>query len=199
MPNANAARGLVPVRYRSGQPYNGAASIYYVPASYATALYPGDPVILVTDSSDANGIQTVQRATAAGGAYTIGPMIGVVSAGEPVIAVTRDTPIYHPASTAQYILVADNPDLLFEIQEDSVGGVMTVGAVGRNADFVAGTSSNAIGLSGWQLDSSTLNTTNTLQLRIIAPVQRADNDPTLDYAKWLVSINLHSIRNLTGV
>ena len=58
---------------------------------------------------------------------------------------------------------------------------------------------NATGVSGWMLDSSTLNTTNTLQLRIHRPVARSDNDPTLDYAKWLVSINLHSVRNLTGV
>lgn len=199
MANANVPRGLIPVRHSSGAPYNGAAGIYYVPSTYGTALYQGDPVIHVTDASDANGVPTVQRATAAGGNYILGAMIGVVPHGDPALAVTRDLPRYHPASTAGYILVADDPDLLFEIQEDSVGGVMTVGAAGRNADLISGTGSTVTGYSGFLLDSSTLNTTNTLQLRIVKPVERADNDPTIDYAKWLVQINLHSKRNLTGV
>ena len=199
MANANLARGLVPVRYRSGAPYNGAANVYYVPSTYATALGRGDPVIHVTDASDANGIPTVQRATAAGGAYILGSMVGVVSAGDPAVAHLAHDPQYHVASTAGYILVADDPDLLFEIQEDSLGGVMTVGAAGRNADLISGTLSTVTGNSGFMLDSSSLNTTNTLQLRIRGPVVRSDNDQTLDYAKWLVSINLHSVRNLTGV
>jgi len=199
MANPNVARGLIPVRHRNGAPYNGAANIYYVPSSYGTALYQGDPVIIVTDASDANGVPTVQIASAAGGAYSIGSVIGVAPGGDPPLAVTRDLPRYHAASTAGYVLVADDPDLLFEIQEDSVGGVMTVGAVGRNADLVSGTGSTGTGYSGWMLDSSTLATTNSLQLRIVATVQRADNDPTTAYAKWLVSINLHSLRNLTGV
>lgn len=199
MANANIPRGFVPVRHRNGAPYNGAARVYYVPSSYATALYKGDPVIAVTDSSDGLGVQTVQRASAGGGAYTLGVMVGVVSAGDPNIAVTRDLPVYHPASTAGYILVADDPDLLFEIQEDGVGGVMTVGAVGRNADFIVGSGNAYTGYSGFLLDSSTLNTTNTLQCRVVEPVLRPDNDPTIAYAKWLVSFNLHSLRNLTGV
>lgn len=199
MANANLARGLVPVRHMSGAPYNGAANVYYVPSTYGTALYKGDPVIHVTDASDANGIPTVQRASAAGGAYMVGVMVGVVSGGDPVIAALAHDVQYHAASTAGYILVADDPDLLFEIQEDSVGGVMTVGAAGRNADLIAGNGVAATGISGWMLDSSTLQTTNSLQLRIRQPVIRPDNDPTLDYAKWLVNINLHSVRNLTGV
>lgn len=199
MANANIARGLVPVRHRTGAPYNGAGNVYYVPATYGTALYVGDPVIFVTDASDANGIPTVQRASAAGGAYISGVMLGVQAAGDPPIPALAHSPRYHEASTAGYILVEDNPDVLFEIQEDSVGGVMTVGAAGRNADLIAGNGVAATGVSGWMLDSSTLQTTNTLQLRILQPVVRIDNDPTLDYAKWLVAINLHSQRNLTGV
>src|SRR3990167_5501750 len=112
MANANLARGLIPVRHMSGAPYNGAANVYYVPSTYATALYKGDPVIHTTDASDANGIPTVARATAAGGAYILGVMMGVVSAGDPAVAQLADDPQYHVASTAGYILVADDPSLL---------------------------------------------------------------------------------------
>lgn len=199
MANANIARGLVPVRYASGQPFNGAARTYYVPSTYGTALFIGDPVIIVTDASDALGVPTVARASAAGGAYMIGAVVGVTNGPNGENTITRDGTIYHAASTAGYVLVADDPELLFEIQEDSVGGVMTVGAAGRNADLISGTGSTVTGYSGFQLDSSTLQTTNSLQLRIVDAVKRADNDPTADYAKWLVKINLHSLRNLTGV
>ena len=199
MANPNTPRGLVPYRYASGAVYNGSANIYSVPASYGTALYLGDPVV-ATGASDANGIPVVQIATAAGGAYTLGPMVGIVDGGNPVVAVTRDLPIYHPASTNQYILVADDPDLLFSIQEDSVGGSIAMATAGmKNADLIAGSGSTVTGWSGWQLDSSTIQTTNTLQLRLMGGLQEADNTMASANAKWLVRINLHSTRNLTGV
>jgi hypothetical protein len=200
MANADIPRGLVPVRYRSGAPYNGAANVYYVPSTYGTALYIGDPVVTVTDSSDANGVQTVAIGAAAGTAVGIlGPIVSLAFFdGSPVL---RDSGRYHAASTAGYVLVADDPDLLFEIQEDGAGGAMGVGAVGRNAQLVAGTGSAITGWSGWQLDSSELATTSTHQLRIVAPVLRADNDPTLTKAKWLVSINhgRHSFNDADGI
>jgi hypothetical protein len=199
MANLDAPRGLVPVRHANGAPYNGAGNIYYVPDTYDTALYIGDPVIPVTDSSDANGVPTVARATAGATNYAIGAIVAVMNGGDPAVPVTRDSPRYHPASTAGYVLVADDPDVLFEAQEDGAGGAMGVGAVGRNVDLIAGTGSNYTGYSGWQLDSNTLGTGNTLQMRIVAAVERADNDATLTNAKWLVKFNLHSLRNLTGV
>lgn len=188
MANADIPRGLVPVRYRSGAPYNGAANVYYVPSTYATALYVGDPVLTVTDASDANGIQVVELA-AAGGTTT--EVLGVIVSlaffdGSPVL---RDSGRYHAASTAGYVMVADDPDLLFEVQEDGVGGAMGVGAVGRKVQLVSGTGSTVTGWSGWELDSSELATTSTHQMHIVAPVLRADNDPTLTHAKWLVSFN----------
>lgn len=199
MANANTPRGLVPYRYTSGAPYNGASNIYYVPSTYATALYNGQPLV-ATGASDANGIPVLQTATAGGGAYTIGPMVGIVNGGDPIVAVTRDLPIYHPASTSQYILVADDPNLLFWIQEDSVGGAIAMATAGtKNADLVAGSGSTATGWSGWQLDSSTIQTTNTLQLRLVQGLQEPDNVMGSSYAKWLVKINLHSLNNTTGV
>lgn len=190
MANNDVAKGLWPVRHRSGAPYNGAATRYYVPASDGTALYLGDPVI-TAGGADADGVQTVTKATAAGGAYMLGPVVSV----EPV---TRDSTPYREASTARYVWVADDPDLIFEIQEDAVGGALAAADVGLNADWIAGTGDAIYGRSGAELDSSTKATTNTLQLRIEGFVQRTDNEIGAN-AKVLVAINLHSHRNLTGV
>lgn len=199
MPNSNQPKGLLPVQHSDGSPWNGKASIYFVPAAYAVALYCGQPLI-ATGVSDANGIPVVATAAAGGGTFTIGPMVGIVDGGEPVIGITRDMPLYHPASTAQYILVADDPDLIFEMQEDSVGGSIAMATAGtKNADMVAGAGDTVFGNSGWMIDSSTINTTNTLQLRLLRGIHRPGNAMAQAYAKWLVRINLHSMRNLTGI
>lgn len=190
MPNANTPFGLRPVRHRNGAPYNGAATRYFVPAADSTALFIGDPVI-IAGSADADGVGTVTRATAAGGAFLLGAVVSV----EPD---TRDSPTYRVASTARYVYVADNPDLVFEIQEDAVGGALAAVDVGLNADLVAGTGSAITGLSAFQLDTSTKATTPTLQLRILGFVQRVDNEIGAN-AKVLASINLHALNNTTGI
>lgn len=198
MANANVPRGLVPEAFVSGAPYNGAVNVYYVPATNATALYIGDPVIGVTNSADANGVPTVNIASAGGGTYLLGAMMGVANnAGSLVIPVLQSQPVYLPASTAAYIYVADDPNLVWRIQEN---GAMVAGAGGRNADLVSGAGSTVTGLSGWQLASSTLNTTNTLQMRVLRLYQSATNTNAIGTnAKWLCKINLHSLNNLTGI
>src|ERR1700757_4019719 len=106
MANANVARGLIPYRYTWGAPYNGSFNIYFVPSSYATALYIGDPVDVISGSNDANGVPAVQAASS--GSPMIGSVVGIVAYGggpgpsSYTTPVTRDQVIYHPASTAQY-------------------------------------------------------------------------------------------------
>jgi len=196
MPNANTPFGLRPVRHRNGVPYNGAATRYFVPASDSTALFLGDPVI-IAGSADANGVPTVTRATAAGGAFILGSVVGVDPV-EGAGAGGRDSTTYRAASTARYVYVADDPDLVFEIQEDAVGGAMAAADVGLNVDLVAGTGSTITGLSAFQADTSTKATTNTLQLRILGFKQAVDNEIGAN-AKILVAINLHALRNTTGI
>lgn len=199
MANPNTPYGLRPYAYMSGAPYNGAVRTYYVPVGNATALYFGDPVQIVTNSSDGNGVQTAEIATAGGGTYVLGSFVGISNnAGTATIPLLQSQTPYLPASTAAYIYVSDDPFLLYAIQEDSVGGALVSGASGRNADLVAGAGSTVTSQSGWMLDSSTLNTTNTLQMRIIQMLQESDNAVGTN-AKWLCKINLHTFLNLTGV
>ena len=199
MANPNIPRGLIAVKHIDGSPWAGPGNLYHVPAAYGTALYLGLPLI-ASGASDANGIPTAQIATAAGGNYTIGPMMSIADGGEPTTGITRDMSVYHPASTLQYILVADDPSTVFEAQEDSVGGSIAMATAGtKNVDLIAGAGSTVTGFSGWMLDSSTIGTGNTLQMRLLRGVHRADNAMAASYAKWLCMINLHSLKNLTGV
>lgn len=199
MANANVPRGIQPYAYAWGAPWGGAVRTYYVPVGNATALYLGDPVQLVTNSSDGNGVQTAEIATAAGGNYILGAFMGRSNnAGQATIPVLQSSRVYLPAGEAAYIYVSDDPFLLYWAQEDSVGGAMVSGASGRNVDLVAGAGNTGTAQSGWQLDSSTLAVTATFQMRIIELLQEVDNTIGVN-AKWLTKINLSTMLNPLGV
>ena len=147
MANANAPFGLRPVRYLSGAPYNGAANRYSIPSTDSTAVYIGG-MVKPAGSADANGVMTVTGNVSTGNA-----VIGVVVGVEPV---TASSTIYREASVDRYVWVADDPSLVFAVQEDAVGGALAVTAVGNAADGISFTSgSTTTGLSSMQLDTST--------------------------------------------
>ncbi len=207
MANANIAKGLIPYRRTSGEPYNGSANIYYVPVGVAVNLFVGDPIRIITATADLQGIPGCSVTTAGNGTDSgiatyglVGAMVGIVAGGEPVIPVTRDLPVYHPASTAGYILVCDDPDMLYMVQENGNMGTGTVGAVagpGKNVDLVAGSGGSTVtGYSSWTIGSASLST-NALQMRVIRMLEQADNALGTN-AKWLCRINLNQMTNTTG-
>jgi len=199
MANANVARGLIPYKKFDGSYYNGSAEVYFVPAAYATALFIGDPVDVISSSNDANGIPAVQLATV--GSPIVGVVVGIVDGGEPIVPVTRDLPISHPASTKQYILVSNDRDLMYLVQDDASSQARAPNQwAGRNANLVAGSGSTITGFSGWQLAASTVNTTSTLDVHILRPLVQADNlissvANTNMNAKWLVQLNNYRLDN----
>lgn len=202
MANANIPRGLIPYANTWGAKYNGSFNTYFVPASYGTALYVGDPVDIVSSSNDANGIPAVQLGVV--GSPLLGVVIGIINGGDmgAMTAVTRDLPVYHPASTAQYLAVCDDPSILYEIQDDATTQATAPKLwAGKNASLVSGTGSTVTGYSGWQMAASTVATTNSLDLKIIRPLQQADNTigtaaNTSMNAKWLVKLNNSRFANL---
>lgn len=193
MANANIPTGLNPVRYLSGAPYNGAVNIYSVAAGYGTAMFVGDPVVDIgtSTSSPLFGVtKDVQLAA------TTDVMTGVIVA---VIADTRDSLTYRAASTQRWIYVADDPNLLFEVQEGTGGTPLTAADLGLNISFAAGTGSTVTGRSGLSINNATEAVTNTLALKLVSFVNRPDN-AIGDSAKWLVRINRHRYADqLAGV
>lgn len=184
MANSDTPRGLRPVRYLSGAPYNGAANKYYVPATDATAIYIGG-LVKLAGSADANGVADVTGNVATGN-----PVMGVVVG---VVPVTADSLIYRAASTERYVMVADDPNLLFEVQEDSDAGALAATNVGNTADLIAFTSgSTTTGLSSIEIDSSTATAAGdgTEDVFIVGYAQRPDNEIGTN-AKLLVRLNNH--------
>ena len=182
MSNTDRPRGAIPVGTLSGSPVSGTIRRYPVDSSNATAIFRGDFVKLEADGN---------VAPAAAGDVLLGVALGpVVDRAIPA----TEHPGYLPATTAGYVRVAVGPDILYEVQEDSVGGDMTAAMVGANGNIAAGAGSTTTGVSGHELDSSDVTTNNgsaaTAQLRVVALVDREDNAVGTN-AKWLVRINEH--------
>lgn len=191
MANVDRKFGFRPIKYLNGAPYNGAVTLYYVRAADGTALFNGD-LVKLDGGSDSNGIRSVTQATAAGA--VLGAVVGF--AVNPLNLNIDGT--YRAASTARYVLVADDPNILFETQEDAVGGALASDSVGLNADFIVGSGSTTTGQSGMQLDTSTAATTATLPLKIIEFSQRVDNEVGSANAKVVVKLNNHQLNASTG-
>lgn len=177
--NTDNAFGLRPVCHINGSPYNGQSQEFYIPETDTDDIGPGDPLTLA-GSADANGVPSVSKAASGD------PILGVMTA---VSRPLRDDPVFREASTARYILAVTDPNILFAIQEDSVGGALAATNVGQNAELAIGTVSGQ-GISQTELDSSTAATTVGHDLKIIRLLNREDNEIG-DNAEWLVKINNH--------
>lgn len=187
MANADTPRGFRAVKYRSNHPYTGAARRYYVDAT-AALLGIGDPVIKVTNSSDPEGGPEVIEATA-GAAIT-----GVIVAMDPNRADLSAIGTIATGSTG-YVMVADDPDLMFEVQEVSGGTALAVTDIGNHIDQTATTANTTLGHSAMELNNAAKATDNTWILEEL--VKREDN-AVGEHAKWLVSANLHTERNASA-
>lgn len=206
MPNDNTPFGLRPIRHRNGAPYNGAVRHYYVPASYATALFIGDPVIKTGTSN------TTEVSAPGAGRFQIGalPEINRAAAGTTnrvtgVIVGFAPSPtnlglLHNPASTERIVYVCDDPDVVFEMQSD---GSIPATAVGLNAVFIYTVAGSAItGRSGAQIDSGTTTapaTTVGFQMTLQRMINRDDNEIGA-FSKWEVKLNNHTEVNAsTGI
>lgn len=189
MANVDKPNGFRPVMHLNGSPYNGQSRKYF---SSGDNLFMGDLV-----EQKANGIRSndgiypqVDRIDAAGDR-----IVGVVVGWEANPDALSN--LYHAASSTYAVYIADASDLIMEAQSDDA--TMVIGDVGFNISPTVTAGSTTTGQSGMELDGSTAATTNSLTLRIVGAVDRADNDATDSTAnqRWLVSINSSAWGNLT--
>ena len=192
MANSDTPFGFKPVRKIGAQPNSGGVNRYYIGTGDSNNIFIGDPVD-DSGTGDTKGVPGVVRATAGSGGYVRGVVVGIENNTSDNLSRT-----YRPLSTAAYVLVADDPDAEFEVQEDSVGNALDETVMGSNIDFIIGSGNTTTGISATEIDSSSADTTNTLQCRVLGLVQREDNAIGTN-AKWLVRFNLHRARYTTGL
>lgn len=198
MANVNQPKGFVPSRYQNANPYTGAFNTYCIPSSDVNQYNVGDAVKTVV-GGDANGIPNVTKA--AGTDAVRGVIIGYVVAGvnnPSLVGVNLDLTLQNiPAtkSKAYYVMVADDPDILFEVQDDGLSA-LTQTSANKNASFTVANPTSPGQNSASVLSTASVGTVNTLNLKIMGLVQKPDNAYGVN-AKWLVKFNQHEFNSPT--
>lgn len=175
MANPLGSFGLKPVRHIDGSPWNGQTVKCYISASYAVALFVGDPVLLSPTLAEKESTGKYPTINLAAG-QTAGTLIrGVITGFE---ATNRDSLVYSPASTECYAYVCMDKNVVYEIRGDG-GGALTAVTPGQNAVMIATSSGDTnYGTSGYDLDEGTTaapTTTQNYTLHIIALKNAEDN------------------------
>jgi hypothetical protein len=201
MPNVNRPTGLSPVKYLGGADWDGKANMYYIAAANTNAFYIGDLVDLNNTADATRGIQGITLATAGNPAVGVIVGIGTNPEGGPYINPNNLDQIWRPAgaqAVPYYALVCDTPDVIFEAQEDGDAGTIAAANVSSNANIIYAAPAAGVRLSGTMIDSSSVNTTSTLNLKLLGLVRRYEGNGSLNtfglYAKWLCMINNHRYR-----
>jgi hypothetical protein len=151
--------GLRPVGNLGGT-YNSSFRQYPILSTESTRICFGDVVKL----TDAGSTTTIQKDTGTTSATPIGIFMGCrytdISTGQ-----TQFSQIWSgTAHTNGMVYVADDPNILFEIQAD---GSVNDDDIAANAALVQGTSNATLGISRVSLDISTAATTAALPIRIV--------------------------------
>jgi len=194
MANADKPSGLTPIGTLSGSDFTGKLRRVAFAAGDAVACFQGD-LVKLTGTADATGKLPVVAQSAAGDAS-----IGVIASFIPDYTDEGSlTTNYRKASTAREALVYWGQDVLYKIQEDSVGNAIEITEAGLNCNVIVGSGDTTTGISAMELDSDSAAGTSTLNLRLHRVHDAPGNDLGTN-AEWVVSINAsQEALNQTGI
>lgn len=191
MANTAAPFGLRPVRKLDGSAWTGQARHYYIPAGDSTSFFIGDPVDLTGNSNTSEIMGFAPGTLSEIGAITAADTNQFVGAIVGFLPSNRDSNVYGAGSTDRIALVADDPNLVFEIQDDGASA-LTADSVGLNAIMQSGSGSTATGLSAYVLDTNgdapEANASN--MLLIIGLSKKMGNEIGV-FAVWDVIASVH--------
>lgn len=195
MPNLDAPRGFWPVQTINGGNWDGRFNIYWVPDTDATPIFLGDFVSLTNGGgADPTGkYPSVAQAVAGTGEALLGGVIGFGTQPQLMAQLPNLEKRYRLANEALYVAVVDDPNVIYEGQEDSDGGALVAANVSNNAPIIVGAGNTVTGFSAMEIDSSGVVGT-TEQLRLLRLANK-ENNALGDNAKWWVRINENQLRD----
>jgi hypothetical protein len=189
MSSLSMIAGFQPIEYLNGQKYDGAHRKYYKNTANSGIIAVGDPVIIIASSTSPDGYPEIARATT-GGAVT-----GVVVGIYPFPSDLSKHGCLLAADTG-YIMVADDPELIHQVQEAGSGSALTIASIGLCINSCAAINANTTTqLSNYTIDNNALSSGNTWRLEGL--ITTPDNtlgggNLSASYRQWKVSANLHT-------
>jgi hypothetical protein len=208
MATTSSPYGLRPINLLGGQSFAGSTRLYAMSSGYTTAIQYGDPVLVINTGSTATALRgTIGRFNTTTSAATetsnaSGTALPTGLAGV-FVGCTYTDPTYGKVFRQNYIgsivasdlqaYVVDDPDALFQVQAN---GQVPQTALGCNASLyqtVAGNSGPNIN-SGVGIKYDSINSTNTLPVRIVDFVNSTTSTINDAFTDVIVRINTHLMR-----
>lgn len=197
--NTQATFGFKHIGYISGSAVDYQMATGYIASANTTKIFRGDPVVRNTttgkleqgadNTTTLAGVFDGCMYTPAGGIPQWSPYWpGAGAYSDPIAYVIN-------ASGALFMAAALNTSIV-------------TANIGENVGYAIGTGNTTTGWSGATVDQSTLNTTNTLPFRVVAPcTTNAGNfggvgngfDPSTAYGWCIVTFNNVGFKQLTGL
>jgi len=205
MANFVQPRGFVPARYMNGAAWSGGANMYYIPSTDTNQYNPGDVVLTAAVGADANGIPAVTKNTTGTGVVrgvVIGCLLAVPNQVS-LVGTNLDLTVQNiPATKTRnyYVLVVDDPKVIFQIQDDGITTANLVAAsVGLNASFTVTNPTAPAQNSATVLLSSSFAVTAGLTVKLFG-LSQIPNNAFGANATWDVIFNQHEFQgNTAGV
>lgn len=197
MANTQAAFGFRHIGYLGGGSPDYQLSTGVIASGNTTKIFRGDPVVRSTSTGK---IQQASNNTE--------NIVGIFDGC--MYTPTGGTPAWSPfwpgaAGSDATAYIIDAPNALF--MAAALNTSLVTANIGENVGFAIGTGNTINGFSGATVDQSTLNTTNTLPFRVVAPVTTQGNfgqigngsDPSTPYGWAVVAFNNQNFKQLTGL
>jgi hypothetical protein len=192
MTNIYSPFGGNPVIDQSGAPR---ANRYYIAnddtANYAkgtavTLAGGASAVDIVNGAYTTQGVRTVVKATGGDGNKLLGFVVDM-----DVIPLNFDTSNYNPASTERFVMVADDPEQVFE---GVCASALTAADMSKNANLTIGTINTST-----KVDSTAINATTgtdaTFQIKLLGLAPEPGNTYAAN-GKYRFKINNHCLANI---
>ena len=194
MANTDQPHGLTPIGTLSGGDFTAKLRRITFAVGDAAVARVGD-LVKLTGTVDATGKIPVVAVSGAGDA-SIGVLASLdIDASDESSLMT---PLTRATLTARTGQIYYGQDVLYRMQEDSVGNAIEITEAGFNCNIIATAGSDVTG-SGMELDSTSAANTSSLNMRLHHVWDSPDNVLGTN-AEWVVSINAsQEALNQTGI
>lgn len=188
--------GMVPVQSLAAGYNSQGFETFNILDGYTTAIYFGDVVKMATTGliQKDTGTTTLTPWGVAVGFSYVDPSLGYWQNGQYWPAST--TTGYSTGPLRPSVKVVNDPNAVFMIQANAT---VAQTALGANAAIVQTAGASPFYKSKNTLDASSINTTDTLPLRIVGLWEGPGNAWGDDYPILLVKFNNHQLTTLTGI
>jgi len=198
MANKDAAFGFRPIGKVGQNRASQGLSEYNIAASTTSAIYQNDLVAF----ADTGYIEVSQGTTSA--PHLLGSLNGVFYTDASTSKPTWANHLAASNSASDIVgFVSDDPYERFEVQSSTTLAIEDIGLNAPMATYAAGSSANYV--SKQEVNTGSMNTTNTLPIRVIGVAKDIENSELSNVTTYAANVNVvckintHFMTNTTGI